>query len=81
MVIVKVVVMKKQKEICVFTKGIAEGIDYFYFEKIKDKEDLDYQVEVFTASCFVLWKLNFMRHNAIYRETLLKKGLIELRND
>jgi hypothetical protein len=68
--------VKEENEIRIVTKGIDRDEPYFFSEKIKKNVPLQFQIDTFESSCYVMWKLYFMKFNTEYRLTLLRKNWI-----
>lgn len=75
-IIISSVFVKEENEIRVVTKGIDRDEPYFFSEKIKKNIPLQFQIDTFESSCYIMWKLHFMKFNTEYRLILLRKKWI-----
>lgn len=75
-IIISVTHCDKTREIIIVVKGIDKDEPHVCIEKYKQYFSLAYQISQFEASCFIMWKLLFMKFNNGYRQALLERNLI-----
>lgn len=80
MVVLNVSHRLKRKEIIIETKGIFDKENLYFAEKYEGDLPSEVQVENFTQTCFIRWKVIFQRCNIEYVNSLYNRKLIGFKN-